>query len=501
MSTLSLTSLTRLPNRPTKVLILGGCYAGLSAALNLLDLCEGKLPRFAPAESDDKRVSLSVEITIVDERDGYHHIIGSPLAFASQEYARKAWVKFSDIPGLQHSAIKIIQGSVSGVDIMSKTAQIRTSSQDQTESHSYDYLIAATGLRRTWPVVSSKFTRQEYIQQADEHIKSIQQATKKVVVIGGGAVGIEMAAELKAVEPAAQVILVHSRELLLSSEPLPDSFKEAMLPLVRDQGVEVITGSRVISQTPSEDSNILGLSNGSTIEASVVINAISNAIPTTTYLPKDVLNDEGFVKIKASTHFHDEYHLAAGDIAQWTGIKRCGSAMHMGFISGYNIYQHMLTGRLHSPVVDRIADSFNDLLVGGSPEYKNLDVFPAVIGIAIGHTAAAYSPQEGIKSGPETLKYLFGDDLAFDYCYKYLRLGEPAQKVLAEPDALETLEEGQITPTLSTSSTDDDSSSLVEPKTPYDAVGNAEVTNFEVLGAIKGVGEIEVGLHESSVEA
>lgn len=59
---------------PIRVFIAGGSYAGLSAAGNLLDLCEGRNPRMFGEEEythhkDHK--NISVEITIADERDGY----------------------------------------------------------------------------------------------------------------------------------------------------------------------------------------------------------------------------------------------------------------------------------------------------------------------------------------------------------------------------------------------------------------------------------------------
>jgi hypothetical protein len=58
---------------PARVLILGGSYAGLAAVTNLLDLSEGRLPRFNPTleREVDFSYKTPVEITIVDERDGY----------------------------------------------------------------------------------------------------------------------------------------------------------------------------------------------------------------------------------------------------------------------------------------------------------------------------------------------------------------------------------------------------------------------------------------------
>ena len=83
-----------LAPKTVRILIVGGCYAGLAAATNLLDLCDGLPPRFAPnAEYLKRRVPIN--ISIADERDGYYHLIGSPLALASETYAEKVWVKLS----------------------------------------------------------------------------------------------------------------------------------------------------------------------------------------------------------------------------------------------------------------------------------------------------------------------------------------------------------------------------------------------------------------------
>jgi hypothetical protein len=57
---------------PFKVLILGGSYGGLAAALHLLDLCKGRPSRFASEPIEGIRFGgFPVDITVVDERDGY----------------------------------------------------------------------------------------------------------------------------------------------------------------------------------------------------------------------------------------------------------------------------------------------------------------------------------------------------------------------------------------------------------------------------------------------
>lgn len=58
---------------PFKVFVAGTSYAGMSTALNLLDLSKGESPRLAhaPYEHHPDFSNVPVEITIADERDGF----------------------------------------------------------------------------------------------------------------------------------------------------------------------------------------------------------------------------------------------------------------------------------------------------------------------------------------------------------------------------------------------------------------------------------------------
>lgn len=62
----------RLVEQPSRVLVSGGSYAGLSVTLNLLDLCNGLPSRFTGEKSSpDISKQVPIEVTIVDERDGF----------------------------------------------------------------------------------------------------------------------------------------------------------------------------------------------------------------------------------------------------------------------------------------------------------------------------------------------------------------------------------------------------------------------------------------------
>ncbi|OJJ45846.1 hypothetical protein ASPZODRAFT_143722 [Penicilliopsis zonata CBS 506.65] len=405
-----------LPIQPVRILVIGGCYGGLAAILALLDLSRGRIARFNfDKEAQAPTQSVPLAITLVDERDGYYHLIGSPKALASEEFADKTWTRFQDIPALQDSDITILQGSVTSVDCERKSAQILEAKADTPRELPYDYLVAASGLRRVFPTVPKSLLRDDFLAEAGAHAVSIRSAREGVVVVGGGAVGVEIAAELKELNPQQKVTLVHSRDRLLSSEPLPDELADRVATILRDADVDLVLGQRVVETVPVESegrtSFLLTLSDGSKLPAGHVISAISRSVPTTTYLPPQALDEEGYVKIDASLQFNSvpnaTYHFAAGDLVSWTGIKRCGAAIHMGHYAGTNIHQRIMQ---HA--------------TGSEPKFSCLRKIPPMISIALGHTAVSYTPDDGVKEGKELLKIMFGDDMGYSICWNYMKLGD-----------------------------------------------------------------------------
>ncbi|KAL4791409.1 hypothetical protein BDV19DRAFT_393155 [Aspergillus venezuelensis] len=410
------------PQTPFKVLILGGSYAGLAAALNLVDLCHGRRHRFSITEGDNgTRKRIPVQITMVDPRDGFYHLIGQPLALSSKEFAESFWLKFSDIAALQTPEIRVAQGSIDSLDCASKTATIATAEGSTQEN--YDYMITCTGLARQYPSAPRSFTREKFLAETADNLANVRDASKGVAVIGGGAVGIEIAAECKMLHPDVPVTLIHSRAALLSSESLPDEFAAKALEVIQASGVKTIMGARVSNITQDgENSYTLTLSNSETLTASHVINAVSKFTPTApSYLPSDVCDEHGYVRIKPTLEFPSDVssipadiasdHYAAGDVAKWSGIKRAGAAMHQGHFAARNVHQKMMAK-----------------VYGTTPEFVKLDPVEAGMGLAVGKSAVSYFPSMGLGWGEETRELFFQGDLGFGICYRWMQLGTPMGK-------------------------------------------------------------------------
>lgn len=188
------------------------------------------------------------------------------------------------------------------VDCIDKKAVVINRATKTRTIQSYDVLVAASGLRRAWPIVPQANTKEGFLSDRAHHMSSLVGASCGVIVVGGGAVGVEMAAKLKMLRPELIVTLAHSRDKLLSPEPIPNDAKEKTLELLRDIGVMVLMNHRLSNITDVKTSDgcpkfRLEFNNGTQMVANRVIHAISQSVPSTKYLPASALDSNGYVEV------------------------------------------------------------------------------------------------------------------------------------------------------------------------------------------------------------
>lgn len=139
-----------------------------------------------------------------------------------------------------------------------------------TESHvnlaggsqlKYEYLILATGAAQPPPTRLQASTRREAIAELQGFQHRISKA-ERVAVVGGGAAGIELVTEIRAMHPDKKLSLVHSRvQLLPRFGPKLHSFVTNALrgmdidvilaerPVLPDQAGKVVEETRVTLST------------------------------------------------------------------------------------------------------------------------------------------------------------------------------------------------------------------------------------------------------------
>jgi NADH dehydrogenase FAD-containing subunit len=211
----------------TRILVLGAGIAGLLFTLRL----SGKVAR------------ESVQITLVDESDTFTvrprlHEFATNQRIFSRPFAQI----------LRKTQVQFLQGRVTSLD----PSQHRVMVQDQQQQHElgYDYLVYALGSltdRHSVPGVEeyaySLQARGSFSAEAlRERLPEIGARGGQVVVCGGGATGIETAAQVASVYPQIKVSLVTHGPLALSwDKRVAGAIRRRLVSL----GVEIVEQSTV----------------------------------------------------------------------------------------------------------------------------------------------------------------------------------------------------------------------------------------------------------------
>lgn len=147
--------------------------------------------------------------------------------------------------------------------------------RDSGEEVPYEYLVVATGSGEG--VVLPSRVGADDKEAGIELLRGVQtriKDAKKVVVVGGGAAGVELATDAKGAYPNKHVVLVHSRDAVMHR--FGPEFRKAALDGLRDLGVEVILGERLVSQ--DAEKGTVTLSSGKVIECDYLVRLTSHGL-------------------------------------------------------------------------------------------------------------------------------------------------------------------------------------------------------------------------------
>ncbi|KAK4100411.1 FAD/NAD(P)-binding domain-containing protein [Parathielavia hyrcaniae] len=232
-----------------------------------------------------------------------------------------------------------------------------------TKTIPFDYLIVATGTRLAAPGTMPGDDKPPSVRYLQGHQARVRSA-RSVAIVGGGAVGVQMACDLKEAYPSKTVTLVHSRDRLLPA------YHEALSNLVRarfrELGVQLVTGSRVVvppggfqdiddsDNGNGQASTTLHLQDGRTLSAEMVIQATGQT-PNNQFLlglssadntgmePSSavVVNARnGFVHVRPTMQFADARYphlFAVGDIADSGAHKAARPGMAQAAVAARNV--------------------------------------------------------------------------------------------------------------------------------------------------------------------
>lgn len=204
------------------VAVVGGGYAGVTAANRLS-------ASLNPEEASRVRVVLYSAGPDFVERIRLHELVAG-----SRDHID---VPFGEI---LHSDIDVVIGSVEHIDAVGRSLSVRVGAV--TRQDRFDYLIYAVGSDAVRPegafaVANNADARTARARIADADLNL------PVVVVGGGATGVETASEVAAAHPGARVTLVSSGRVLSS---LPAGSRRSVLHSLGRLGVTVVEDERVV---------------------------------------------------------------------------------------------------------------------------------------------------------------------------------------------------------------------------------------------------------------
>ena len=192
---------------------------------------------------------------------------------------------------------------------------IQNPNTNQTTSLPFDYLVWATGLQYPSPV--SPLPSHITLPQRQTDWKKVKEKTmgKKVLILGGGPVGCELAGELLTTDPSQEVVLVDAHSSVLHL--FPEGTIRYVEGWLRERGVEVVLGQRI----KSWGENFCVLGDGRRIEADGVFVCFGGT-PNTQALGKSssevvrgCLDRRGFVETNGFLQVVGVEHVfAVGDV-------------------------------------------------------------------------------------------------------------------------------------------------------------------------------------------
>ncbi|KZM71002.1 NAD(P)/FAD-dependent oxidoreductase [Nocardia terpenica] len=262
-----------------RIVVLGAGYAGLSAAR--------RLARTAPG----------TRITVVDARADLVERVRLHQALAGQSIPRR---NLRDLLG--RKGIEFVQATVTGIGLADRRIALSDGS-----GLGYDTLVYALG---SGADVDSVAGVRDYAHTVATlaDVERVRALGGRVAVVGGGATGIETAAELAEARPDLRVALVGAEE---PGAWLSVKARKHIRAAFDRLGVEVHAGVKVVEVAPTG----LRSADGGVIEAETVLWTTGFAVPRLAAAAGLAVDGRGRVLVDDALRSSDPNVYAAGDSA------------------------------------------------------------------------------------------------------------------------------------------------------------------------------------------
>lgn len=314
-----------------RVVVVGGGYGGASLA---------------------RQLDADLDVVLVEPKDAFVHSSAALRAVVDATWQDRVFFPYDRL---------LTRGHV--VQDWARRVSPRRVTISPFESIDADYLVLATGTAYPFP---AKFLEDE----ADvaiarlARLREALQHTERVLLVGGGPVGLELAGELTAAFPHLQVTVVDRAEDILTVGDYLPELREAVRSQLAERGVEFLTGAPLAYPPPVD----VGIHHPFTVETTtrVPIEAqmwfrCFGARPMTDYLDEDLAaarRPDGRLRVTETLNVVGQDRVfAIGDITDLPESKRASVAVDHATVVAQNI-RDLVDGRRptarYTPAPERI---------------------------------------------------------------------------------------------------------------------------------------------------
>ncbi|KAF8516081.1 FAD/NAD-P-binding domain-containing protein [Gautieria morchelliformis] len=308
------------------VLVIGGSYVGSRAAAEL-----------ALALPSSHRVLL------LEPHSHFQHLFTFPRFAVVKGHEHKAFIPFDNFfqtEGVAPEKGKMVRARVD--QLLKDKAMLDREVEGATEIP-YDYAVVATGTQLPPPGtlrVEGKVEGVEYFRQHQKRVESAQ----RIVILGGGAVGVQIATDIKETYPSKRVVLVHSRLQLLNR--FHNGLHEVVRKRCEELGIELVLGDRAVIPSkgfPIEEGPFeVELQSGKHLSADFAIISIGQTPQSSliSRLSPGSITSNGFISVRPTLQIADDSTpnlFTLGDIAETGANKAARPGMVQAKIVARNI--------------------------------------------------------------------------------------------------------------------------------------------------------------------
>jgi apoptosis-inducing factor 2 len=231
------------------------------------------------------------------------------------DWARANWIPFDRFRGLD--GVRTLHGTLTGLDLATRAVFVRHD-DGSTSTEPYDALVISTG-------VSNGFWRRPDFQSAEDIGADLRAAHDRlaeaasVIVIGGGAAAVSSAANVARTWPGKRVELYFPNERALVDHH-PRAWERVQRRL-GEAGVVLRAGHRAVVPDGFgcdriTDEPVHWSTGQPPASADAVLWAVGRVRPNTGWLPAELLDENGFVRVTPDLRVSGHPGVfAVGDVA------------------------------------------------------------------------------------------------------------------------------------------------------------------------------------------